>query len=216
MQYIIYDFETTGLDHQKDQPIEIGIIKIDENGEREEYDIFIKPPAPLSEDIKRITGITDELLAEKGIDIEPAMKAFFYVLGLRPDGYDKNITIIGHNIIGFDNLFLRRYAEKYGYQVPPKEHYFDTAGEFRAKLLNEEKYQHENDHDFHERILRLIIQGVRYNLTAACQHYEITMDKDAHRADADCLYTLQIFEKQKGIQLLKPKQSDQPQNAFNF
>jgi DNA polymerase III epsilon subunit-like protein len=217
MQYIVYDFETTGLDYRKDQPIEIGVIKINDAGEREEYDIFIKPPAPLSEDIKRITNITDEMLAEKGIELEPAMKALFYLLGMTKDSYNQDTLIIGHNIIGFDNLFLSRYAKEYGYQMPPKKHYFDTAGEFRARLLNEEKYQNEITYDFHERILRIMMQGVRYNLTVACQHYGITMDKAAHRANNDCLYTLQVFERQNGLQLLKPKKSNlEGQGAFNF
>ncbi len=216
MKYIIYDFETTGLDYQKDQPIEIGVIKIDENGEREEYDIFAKAPGPLSEDIKRITNITDEMLEERGIDIQTAMKALFHVMGMRQDGYDKDIMIIGHNIIGFDNLFLRRYAEKYGYQMPGKENYFDTAGEFRAKLLNEERYQDEIDHDFHARILKMMVQGVRYNLTVACQHYGVVMDKAAHRADADCMYTLQVFEKQKNLQLLKTKTDEVGQNSLGL
>jgi len=216
MQYIVYDFETTGLDYRKDQPIEIGVIKINEAGEREDYDIFIKPPAPLSEDIKRITNITDEMLAEKGIELEPAMKALFFLLGMAENGYDKNVTIIGHNIIGFDNLFLNRYAKTYGYQIPPKEHYFDTAGEFRALMLNEKRYQDETVYDFHERILRIVMQGVRYNLTVACQHYNIPMDKAAHRANNDCLYTMQVFEKQSGLQLLKPKKIIEGQGAFNF
>ncbi|MFA6551419.1 MAG: 3'-5' exonuclease [Patescibacteria group bacterium] len=217
MQYIVYDFETTGLDYQKEQPIEIGVIKINEQGEREEYDIFIKPPAPLSEDIKRITNITDEMLAEKGIGLKPAMEALFYLLGMTKDAYAQDTLIIGHNIIGFDNLFLGKYAREYGYQLPPKKHFFDTAAEFRALMLNEKKYQEENVYDFHERILRIVMQGVRYNLTVACQHYGIVMDKAAHRADNDCMYTLQVFEKQSGLQLLKPKKTTiEGQGAFNF
>ena len=141
MKYIAYDFETTGLDYAKDQPVEIGAITVDDQtGETAQYDIFIKIPAPLSEDTKRITGITDEMLAEKGVALEGAMKALFKIMGLRPDGFDAAVTIIGHNIIGFDNLFLKKYAENYGYAFPERERFFDTAGEFRGLLLGEARF----------------------------------------------------------------------------
>ncbi|MFA5318690.1 MAG: 3'-5' exonuclease [Patescibacteria group bacterium] len=209
MKYIIYDLETTGLDHTKDQPIEIGIIKIDDiTKEIEEYDIFIKPAQPISDEIKNLTGLTNEILDEKGVDISLAMPALFKTMGIRGDGYDEDVKIIGHNILRFDNLFLQRYADEMGYQMPGAKHYFDTAGEFRAMLLGEERYIDEIDHDFHKRILSIFAKGVRYNLTAACNHYGIAMPDDAHRANHDCRYTLRVFEKQKGIELV-------PSNLFN-
>lgn len=230
MKYIAYDFETTGLDYRKDQPIEIGIIKVDDKtGDIEQYDIFIKTKEPLSEDTKRITHITDEMISEKGVDIEPAMKAMFKVFGLRPDGYDKDVIILGHNIIGFDNWFLKKYTDLYGYAFPARENFFDTAGEFRGLLLGEKRFVHECDYDYQERILRLDAKGARYNLTAACGYYGITMDRAAHRAHNDCLFTLRVFEKQKDLALLKytPKQTEENeaprirrdengQGAFNF
>src|SRR3990167_704278 len=193
MKYIAYDFETTGLDYAKDQPVEIGAITVDDQtGETAQYDIFIKIAAPLSEDTKRITGITDEMLAAKGVALEGAMKALFKIMGLRPDGFDAAVTIIGHNIIGFDNWFLKKYAEKYGYAFPERERFFDTAGEFRGLLLGEQRFVHECDYDYHDRMLRLNVKGARYNLTAACGYYKITMDHAAHRAHNDCLYALKI------------------------
>jgi len=223
MKYIIYDLETTGLSHEKDQPIEIGIIKIDDaTKEIEEYDIFIKPAQPISDEIKNLTGLTNEMLEEKGVDISLAMPALFQAMGIRTDGYDEDVIIIGHNIIGFDNLFLRRYAEEMGYKMPEAKHYFDTAGEFRAMLLGEQKHVEEIDHDFHKRVLSLFAKGVRYNLTAACKHYGVEMPDAAHRANHDCRYTLRVFEKQKGIELIpgdpfhKAKSEDDGQDGFNF
>ncbi len=223
MKYIIYDLETTGLSHIKDQPIEIGVIKIDDlTKEIEEYDIFIKPENPISTEIENLTGLTNAILAEKGVPLEPALLAFFKVLGLRQDGYDEEVKIIGHNIIGFDNLFLYRYAKELGYQIPHIKHYFDTAGEFRSILLGEQKHINEIDHDFHKRVLSLYAKGVRYNLTAACKHYGIEMPDVAHRANHDCRYTLRVFERQKGITLVegnpfdKKKQEKAGQEGFNF
>jgi len=222
MKYIIYDLETTGLSHIENQPIEIGIIKVDDvSGDIEEYDIFIKPEQPISDEIKNITGITNEMLNEKGVALIPALQALFKVMGVRTDGYDEDVKIIGHNIIGFDNLFLYRYANEMGYQMPKPEHYFDTAGEFRAMLLGEKKYIDETDHNFHKRILSIFAKGVRYNLTAACNHYGVSMPDAAHRANHDCRYTMRVFEKQKGITLIKgdpfhKEKKKEGQGGFNF
>lgn len=214
MKYIAYDFETTGLDWRKDQPIEIGMVVANEaTGTVDEYDIFITTPEPLVEEVKNLTKITDEMLAAEGIPLEDAMKQMFDVFGMRPDGVDSDVVIIGHNIIGFDNWFLKKYAEEYGYQMPAIEQYFDTAGEFRGMLLGEERFVHECDHDYHDRILRLDTKGARYNLTACCNHYGIQMDKQAHRAHNDCRYTLQVYEKMAGKRLLGVMPTAAPEQA---
>lgn len=203
MRYIAYDFETTGLDWRTSQPIEIGMVVADDvTGAVDEYDMFILNPEPLADEVKNLTKITDEMLLAEGIPLEQGMRRMFEVFGMRPDGTDPDTKIIGHNIIGFDNWFLKKYADEYGYAMPPIEQYFDTAGEFRGMLLGEERFVHECDHDYHDRILRLDVKGARYNLTAACNHYGITMDKQAHRAHNDCMYTLRVYEKMANKRLL--------------
>ena len=66
--YIGLDFETTGLDHQVDEPIQIGIIKLDHNFALiQEFRSYIRPQKSLdqlSETVKRLTGITIEQLVD--------------------------------------------------------------------------------------------------------------------------------------------------------
>lgn len=71
------DVETTGLDQSKDQVIEIGlrIFKFNRNtGEvlrlEESYSAFQDPGVPLSEEVKALTHITDEMLKGQKIDWE--------------------------------------------------------------------------------------------------------------------------------------------------
>ena len=59
---VFIDFETTGLEAGKDHLIEIGALKIDEEGFEHTFDTFVKPPVSLSEKITKITNITDEML----------------------------------------------------------------------------------------------------------------------------------------------------------
>ncbi len=55
-RYIGLDFETTGLDYTKDEPIQIGIIEIDEQGNIiGEYQSLIKPTKKTDE-LKHIVG----------------------------------------------------------------------------------------------------------------------------------------------------------------
>lgn len=56
------DFETTGLDIGKDSIIEIGALKIDEDGDTQTFQTFVQPAQAVSERITGITGITDEMV----------------------------------------------------------------------------------------------------------------------------------------------------------
>lgn len=61
--FTFLDFETTGLEAGRDYIIEIGAIKIDEEGYEHVFQELIKPPAAISAKITQITGITDEMVA---------------------------------------------------------------------------------------------------------------------------------------------------------
>ena len=48
--YIAFDFETTGLDTQKDEPIQIGIVQFDHNfNVIKTFQSLIKPTKPIKE-----------------------------------------------------------------------------------------------------------------------------------------------------------------------
>ncbi len=103
-KYIGLDFETTGLDVNKDEPIQIGIVTLDEQGNvKEKFQSLIKPNKKTDE-LKHIvwfiTGlsIADLEHAPTRNDILPQIEKFF----------DENTIIIGHNI-KFDLDFLEKY-----------------------------------------------------------------------------------------------------------
>lgn len=58
------DFETTGLDAGRDTIIEVGALKIDEDGYEHTFQTFVNPGFPLKPHITRITGITDAMIAD--------------------------------------------------------------------------------------------------------------------------------------------------------
>jgi len=100
---IILDTETTGLDAEIEEIIELGMVMFTygTDGIRDVVKVFSKlrePKAPIRPEITRITGITDEMVAGRSID--PAEVAAF----IAPAD-----LVIAHNA-KFDRPFCERFA----------------------------------------------------------------------------------------------------------
>ncbi|WP_442880195.1 3'-5' exonuclease [Aurantimonas sp. A2-1-M11] len=107
---IILDTETTGLDHRRDEIIELGMVAFtyDDGGIREVIDVFSQlqePSVPISAEITRITGITDDMVAGRSIDLS-AVAAFI----------EPSELVIAHNA-KFDRPFCERFAP--GFDIKP-------------------------------------------------------------------------------------------------
>ncbi len=103
-QALFVDVETTGLDHQTDEIIELAIVPFTYGPDGQIYEVkepfqrFHQPKKPISAEITRLTGITDEMVAGHAIDLTE-VEAF------APDA----VLVIAHNA-GFDRRFLERLA----------------------------------------------------------------------------------------------------------
>lgn len=105
---IVFDTETTGLNFNTDQIIELAAVKIIKN-ERgkvvfaEEMDEFIRLPEGKTLDpfVVNLTGITDEMLLEKGISLAEASRLFFEM------SCDGPTLLVAHNA-QFDLMFTRK------------------------------------------------------------------------------------------------------------
>ena len=101
----VLDVETTGLSHDTDQVIEIGIRPFVFNrltGEvlslETPYSAFQDPGKPLSEEVKALTGITDEMLKGQKIEWDKVNSLL-----------SKAQVVIAHNA-GFDRPFIDQSA----------------------------------------------------------------------------------------------------------
>lgn len=98
MDYLAVDIETTGLSPEKNRIIEIGAIKYQEGIKTGEFSCLIRIYQALPPRIAKLTGITDEMLAD-GWDENTAICKFLE--------FAKDIPILlGHNI-NFDYSFLK-------------------------------------------------------------------------------------------------------------
>ena len=106
MRTLIYDFETSGLNPFHEDVIEIGC-KCVETGEF--YQCYVKPLSrqAISEDITKITGITNDVLKKDGLSPTTSYKQFMSFI---KDNYDvdNDIILIAHNGTVFDDIFLKR------------------------------------------------------------------------------------------------------------
>ena len=95
--YVVFDLETTGLYPNKDDSIiEIGAVKIKNNEIIDRYDELIYPGKVLSEEIIKITGISNEILKDKRTEKECIVDFMKWV---------GNSIMVAHNA-KFDISFL--------------------------------------------------------------------------------------------------------------
>ncbi|MCF8010058.1 MAG: DEAD/DEAH box helicase family protein [Clostridiales bacterium] len=108
--FIVCDLETTGINPEKCNIIEVGIVKVNNSEITDRFQSLIKPPGKLPVKIKRLTGIKDDMIYNSPSieDISSDITNFI-----------DNEYIVGHNI-SFDISFLEKNI---GVSYP---HYLDT------------------------------------------------------------------------------------------
>ncbi len=112
---VFFDTETTGLDAEKNQIIELAAIRI-ERTERgtlrmaDTADMFIKLPEgkKIPEKITELTGVTDEQLEAEGVTEAEAAARFTEMIR----SADAPVVLVAHNA-QFDLLFTREMLWRY-------------------------------------------------------------------------------------------------------
>ena len=106
--YVALDLETTGLDLETDEIMEIGAVRFDENGVLDRFQTLVNPGRPISPPVVTLTGITDDAVraAPPIWSVASALEEF---LGDSP--------VVGQNVLGFDILFLRRAGVRHSENV---------------------------------------------------------------------------------------------------
>ena len=101
--YVVIDLETTGLNSSSDEIIELAAIRIINHKIADQLEILVKTEKGVPKVITELTGITEEILEEKGTVLSSAMERFCEFIG--------QSTIVGHNI-AFDRSFLKEACRK--------------------------------------------------------------------------------------------------------
>lgn len=104
---VVYDLETTGLDSETCEIIELGAIKIEKGKITKKFSTFVKPNCSIPESASRVNHITDDLVVDAP-KIEDVIVDFY--------NFCEGCYISGYNNTEFDNKFLRKAGQKVGLQ----------------------------------------------------------------------------------------------------
>ncbi|MCM1135516.1 MAG: exonuclease domain-containing protein [Clostridium sp.] len=94
--YVVFDLETTGVNPEQDDIIEISAVKVRGHEIAEEYSTLVNPGRHIPAGATAVNGITDEMVAEAP-DIGIAIAGFMEFIG--------DSVLVGHNIHTFDTNF---------------------------------------------------------------------------------------------------------------
>lgn len=121
--FVVFDFETTGLSVLTDRPTELGAVKIQNGTITQSFHTMIDPRRDIPADVTEKTGITNDMVKGQPLfeDILPDFYKFTYGCGL-----------VGHNI-SFDFPFLIKGGNNCGYAFGNRRTY-DTMGLAPAAL----------------------------------------------------------------------------------
>lgn len=103
--YVVFDFETTGLSARFDKPIEFGAVKVVNGSIIDRKQFFINPGITIPAVITEITGITDDMV-KNGLSLEATTKEIF--------DYFADCTLVAHNA-KFDLGFINQLYTQFGY-----------------------------------------------------------------------------------------------------
>lgn len=193
--YCVFDFETSGLDPKNDRILQIGALKVI-NGKQEQcswlikYEYGFKVFAKITE----ITGIDDAMIDLAGMNMYRAWNEFVE--------FARDLPMIGHNIIRFDIPFLSEMQHKIKDDTQTFDinklikSCVDTAGMFKAKKLNFDRFHDETLYEFWKRALEVRVQGFKYNVGVVCDELKISRQGvRQHRAEGDVFLTNEIYKK---------------------
>ncbi|GHS98155.1 DNA polymerase III subunit epsilon [Planctomycetales bacterium] len=124
-EIVTLDLETTGIEMQRDEILEIGAAIIRDGKVVSTFSRLAKPTKPLSPDITRITGITNEMVA----DAPPLAEVLAEFLAFLPAG-----ALCAAHQAQFDRGFLKAATDRFTHRV------IDTVG--LARILFPELESH--------------------------------------------------------------------------
>lgn len=186
-EYVVFDFETTGFSAQKNEIIQIGAIRCDENHQEiGRFNQLIKPQRSyVSSEISALTGIyARDLLDEPVIeDVLPDFLAFI-----------KGALLVAHNT-PFDVGFLYQAIIDCGIREVERFEVYDTLTEAR-RLLKAKSYKLENLKDFlgisvrsHDALNDCLVTVLLYQHLQEIEHPKTTLSLSENSDEQLSLFT---------------------------
>ena len=128
--FVVFAIETTGLSKETESITEIGAVKVVDGKIIDRFSTFVNPERPIPAEITKLTGITNEMVADAPVITEILPKFLEFC---------QDAVLVAHNA-NFDTGFIRLNAErKCGIEV--KNTVLDTLELSRALLPELKKHK---------------------------------------------------------------------------
>lgn len=190
---VVFDTETSGLDFKNDTIIELAAVKIKrkDNGSiyfENQIDKFIKlaKNKTLSPFIVELTGITDKMLNDEGIDYKEAAEIFYSLI------CDGDTLLVAHNA-QFDLMFTRTLLK--GYKIKHKLDFLDTLTVYKDRR----PYPHKLQNAITAYNLDGKVQNSHRAIDDVKALVEVMIAMDNERADLDKYINIFGFNAKYGI-----------------
>ena len=231
---VVYDLETTGLDLDTDEAIQISAVKTGKNGTTETFDRFIVPEIPIKQSALSVHGYDEEYIASHGgKPAKEVLKDFCE--------FAKGCVIVGHNSSSFDDIVLEREL-KANFLPNNFPHRYDTlkiasllkpqSNDYKLSTLceifgivNERAHDAFSDVTATEKVLGVFIKNyllksaeARKNITERFSpvfrdFYELIKKLRAFLCDNDLLSLVKSSAEKLGVQ--NEKQGSQNRESIN-
>lgn len=130
---VVFDLETTDLNTEIAEVIEIAALKMVDGVETETFQTLVKPTGAISETITELTSISNNMVLDAP-SIEQVMPDFYK--------FTRDCMLVGHNIAGYDFPIVNRIGQKLGYNFDNE--LYDTLLLARKYLTELPNYKLEN------------------------------------------------------------------------
>jgi len=193
-KYIIFDTETEGLNLVSSKPWQLAWIEATGKKIIKKQNRFLRwDDLNVSDDAARITGFNKQDYISKAEDPEKVYKEFMDLI------MDKDVIIVGQNILGYDIYMLGVIARNLGVEIDYSfiSRILDTKVIATALGKGNKTPDKDDMLTWQLRYLNYRERGLKTNQKFLLQHYEIPFDENQlHDALYDIEKNFEIFQKQ--------------------
>lgn len=106
--YVVISVQILGVDNNRDEVMEIGLVKINENEIEDQFQCFIHSKEMTPDRFTELTGIAKEIFAEQGLQEDIAVQKIQEFIG--------SSLLVGYHL-RFDLEFLEKLGERTGEEI---------------------------------------------------------------------------------------------------
>lgn len=186
--YLVFDFETSGLESNRDRIIQVGLCAVSGGVVSDRKSWLVNQNVRIDPRAEEVHGITIEDTRARGIPPRESLARLFEAMRSVP-------VHMGHNIHRFDIKFMQAESRRLGLQPPIARDFIDTAALFKGWKLGMPKEPRESHQDYAHRVLSIRSAGLKYSVEACMRTLSIRADEAGlHSAGDDAYLTHLIFQ----------------------